>query len=139
MDTGRSLMVQVDSNVLLDLFTDDSQWAQLSAEKLSACAGRRLAIKSIVFAELSPVFRAESELEKSLSGWPFEKLRLPYRAAPGFLHRRSGSCGKSNPSDQRRTAISHVFSRRAVDRSRVTSADGFDSASNSSVAGQTGC
>lgn len=68
MDTGRSLMVQVDSNVLLDLFTDDSQWAQLSAEKLSACAGRRLAIKSIVFAELSPVFRAESELEKSLSG-----------------------------------------------------------------------
>ena len=88
-------MVLVDSNVLLDIFTNDPEWAAWSAEQLSACADRGLAINPIIYAELSPAFSAEGELEHILAGWPFERLELPYPAAfvagQAFLrYRRSG-------------------------------------------------
>jgi hypothetical protein len=40
MDTGRKLMVQVDLNVLLDLFTDDPQWAAASVRRADWGIGR---------------------------------------------------------------------------------------------------
>ena len=88
-------MVLVDSNVLLDIFTDDAEWCEWSGFQLTECAGRRLAINPIIYAELSPAFSAESELEHALSGWPFVRLPLPYSAAflagQAFVrYRRSG-------------------------------------------------
>jgi predicted nucleic acid-binding protein len=62
--------VLVDSNVLLDIFTNDPDWAAWSAEQLAACAHSGLAINPIIYAELSPAFSAEGELEHALAGWP---------------------------------------------------------------------
>lgn len=49
--------VLVDSNVLLDVLTDDPQWSAWSGAQLDACAARgALAINTIIYAEVSAGF-----------------------------------------------------------------------------------
>ncbi len=74
-------MVLVDSNVLLDVLTDDPRWRPWSTRALESASGDGLAINPIVYAELSPAFHTEDELEAQLSGWAFARLPLPYEAA----------------------------------------------------------
>ena len=94
-------MVLVDTNVLLDIFTDDAQWQQWSAEQLEQAASRdELAINPIIYAELAPGFQRESQLERALARWPLVRLTLPYEAgfAAGraFLaYRRDGGLRRS--------------------------------------------
>ncbi|HEX9781499.1 MAG TPA: PIN domain-containing protein [Opitutaceae bacterium] len=77
-------MVLVDSNVLLDVLTDDPRWRRWSEEQLLAAVETdELAINPIIFAELSPAYRAEAELERALRGWTLQRLALTYEA--GFL------------------------------------------------------
>ncbi len=86
----------VDSNVLLDLLTDDVRWASWSADALARCADEgRLAINPIVYAELSVGFETIEELELALPAHSFHRLALPWEAAflagKAFLRdRRSG-------------------------------------------------
>lgn len=74
----------VDSNVILDVFTEDRAWFDWSASRLAeAYESSRLAINPIIYAEISVRFRRIEELEAHIPrGW-FERRPLPYEA--GFL------------------------------------------------------
>lgn len=77
-------MVLVDTNVLLDILTDDPGWREWSERELLRCAEfQDLAINPIIYAELAAAYRRQSELDDALDGLPLERLELPYAA--GFL------------------------------------------------------
>lgn len=72
----------VDSNVILDLVTDDRMWADWSAESLSRAADEStLVINPIIYAEVSVGFRTIEEVENLLPSGDFRRLELPYEAA----------------------------------------------------------
>jgi predicted nucleic acid-binding protein len=72
----------VDSNVTLDLVTDDPKWGGWSAEALARAADEsRLAINPLIFAEVSIRFAAIEELEQLLPSKDFDRLEMPYEAA----------------------------------------------------------
>jgi predicted nucleic acid-binding protein len=76
------MITLVDSNVLLDLVTDDPTWGQWSAEALSQAADESaLAINPLIFAEVSARFGTIEELEQLLPPEEFSRLSLPYEAA----------------------------------------------------------
>jgi len=76
------MITLVDSNVILDLVTDDPKWAQWSAEALSRAADESaLAINPLIFAEVAIRFRTVEELEQLLPSAEFDRLELPYAAA----------------------------------------------------------
>ncbi len=93
--------VLVDSNVILDVFTEDRVWFDWSASRLGeAYESSRLAINPIIYAEISVRFRRIEDLEGHIPrGW-FERRPLPYAA--GFLagkcfaaYRRNGGTRRS--------------------------------------------
>ena len=80
--------VLVDSNVILDIFTEDALWCGWSADKLGRCADEAtLAINPVIYSEISLRFETIEELEDALPGESFERLSLPWEAA--FL---AGKC-----------------------------------------------
>ena len=86
----------VDSNVLLDIFTEDKNWYEWSSEKLSFLAEQHtLCINQIIYAEISIGFQKIEELEAVFPKDYFLYAQLPYEAAflagKCFLkYRRSG-------------------------------------------------
>src|SRR5258708_4197483 len=94
-------MVLVDANVLLDILTDDPKWGLWSEEKLlTVIEDDQAAVNPIIFAELGAAYRTATELEEALSGWPIQRLPLPYEAAfpaaQAFLrYRRRGGQRRS--------------------------------------------
>lgn len=80
--------VLVDSNVLLDVLTEDPEWGAWSMDALAAQADRDvLAINPIIYAEVSVGFARIEELEAALPAASFHRLPLPSEAA--FL---AGKC-----------------------------------------------
>lgn len=80
--------VLVDSNVLLDIFTEDPQWQAWSAEALARCADTSiLVINPIIYAEVSIRFARIEELDDALPPTNFQRVPLPWEAA--FL---AGKC-----------------------------------------------
>ena len=79
----------VDSNILLDIFEDDAQWADWSETTLHQYAASRTpAINSIIYAEVSVGFARIEELEAALSGCGIHLLAPPKK--PSFwLGKRS--------------------------------------------------
>src|SRR5215212_9638975 len=76
------MITLVDSNVILDLVTDDPEWSQWSADALSRAADEStLAINPLIFAEISIGFATVEELEQMLPAEEFSRLALPYEAA----------------------------------------------------------
>jgi len=74
----------VDSNVLLDIATNDPNWADWSADQLSSCADQgALIINPIIYAEVSVGFKRIEEVESFLDPKMFLRHPLPYDA--GFL------------------------------------------------------
>ena len=60
-------MILIDTNVLLDVATDDPVWADWSRQQLDAAALRdRLAINPIIYAELSGGFTTIEQLDAML-------------------------------------------------------------------------
>ncbi len=92
--------VLVDSNVLLDLFTDDLAWAPWSQARLAeAFDAGQVVINPIVYAEISVAFDRIETLERALpdrlgrEALPWEAAFL---AAKCFLeYRRRGGAGRS--------------------------------------------
>lgn len=74
-------MVLVDANVLLDVLTNDPQWADWSAEQLERSLKRGLAINAVVYGELAVGFRREEDLENALALADLKRLEIPYGAA----------------------------------------------------------
>jgi len=71
-------LILVDTNVLLDVVSNDPQWADWSQQQLEAAALKdRLAINPVVYAELSIGFRRIEEVEAML-----EKTRIGIEEIP---------------------------------------------------------
>jgi predicted nucleic acid-binding protein len=80
--------ILVDSNVLLDVLTQDSAWFEWSAGKLDELAGSEtLVINPIIYSEISIDFERIEDLELALLGNVLERRPLPWQAA--FL---AGKC-----------------------------------------------
>ena len=78
----------VDSNVLLDILTEDPRWSAWSAATLAEHADREvLAINPIIYAEVSIGFERIEALDEALPPSTFHRLALPWEAA--FL---AGKC-----------------------------------------------
>jgi len=93
--------VLVDTNVLLDVATEDPLWLDWSASQLSRAANRDgLAINPIVYAKLSVHYDTLEALDTALSGHPFARLALPWDAAfvAGKAYRRYRSRGGAKRS-----------------------------------------
>lgn len=72
----------VDSNVLLDVLTEDPRWGGWSSAALERCAdGGPLFINAIVYAEVSIGFETIEEFEEALPPESFGRLHLPLEAA----------------------------------------------------------
>ena len=88
--------VLVDSNVLLDISTQDAEWSEWSENALAECAEyANLIINPIVYAEVSIGFTTIEALNAALPGDLYQREPLQWEA--GFLagkcflaYRRSG-------------------------------------------------
>lgn len=74
--------VLVDSNVLLDILTEDQRWYDWSAEALRAAADQSvLVINPIIYAEVSIRFERIEELDEALPEDLFRRDPLPWESA----------------------------------------------------------
>ncbi len=72
----------VDSNVLLDVLTEDPQWGEWSSAALEHCANSGpLFINAIIYAEVSVGFETIEAFEEALPPDSFARLHLPLEAA----------------------------------------------------------
>ena len=93
-------MILVDSNILIDVLTEDPAWEHWSAEQLARLGNtRQLAINPLIFAEVAIAYRDEAQLNAALPP-SLVRLALPYSAA--FLaghayleYRRRGGARRS--------------------------------------------
>jgi predicted nucleic acid-binding protein len=88
-------VILVDSNILLDLFTEDPVWFGWSSQTLlDQAESDELAINPIIYAEVSTGFQRVEELDGILPTQKFHRLHLPYPtgflAAKCFLQYRRG-------------------------------------------------
>lgn len=80
--------ILVDSNVLLDVMTEDPRWYTWSSDALSRCTDiSTLAINPIIYSEVSIRFATIEDLEDALLPSMFERRDIPWEAA--FL---AGKC-----------------------------------------------
>ena len=72
----------VDSNVLLDIFTQDPVWAQWSAHRLAEALDQGpVVINQVVYGEVSLRFSAIEDLDAVLTPDRFVRATLPWAAA----------------------------------------------------------
>lgn len=91
----------MDSNVLLDVLTEDPTWFDWSAYSLEQRAARgQLCINPLIYAEVSIGFSRIEDLDDALPSAHFTRLPLPWEA--GFLagkayqrYRRAGGVRRS--------------------------------------------
>jgi predicted nucleic acid-binding protein len=94
--------VLVDSNVLLDIFTEDRRWWSWSSAALEKAADRgQLVINPIVYAEVSVRFDRIEELDDVLPTSMFLREAIPYDAAflaaKAFLSYRRRAGNNASP------------------------------------------
>ena len=80
--------VLVDSNVLLDIATNDPKWSDWSENALAECAEHStLVINPIIYAEVSVGYSTIESLDAALPRTVYQREQLPWEA--GFL---AGKC-----------------------------------------------
>ena len=94
--------VLVDSCVLLDLFTNDPDWADWSESRLERYEQTHtLYINSIIYTELSIGFNKIEEVEAAVSALNIEVLEIPrealFLAGKTFLKYRQNKGTKNSP------------------------------------------
>jgi predicted nucleic acid-binding protein len=97
--------VLIDSNVLLDLMTEDPRWFSWSAKALANAAETlRLVINPIIYAEVSIRYSQIEDLDAALPKAMIDREPIPYEAA--FLavkafrvYRRRGGTKRSTLPD----------------------------------------
>ncbi|HET8799235.1 MAG TPA: type II toxin-antitoxin system VapC family toxin [Thermoanaerobaculia bacterium] len=117
------MITLVDSNVILDLVTNDPKWAAWSAEALARAADQSvLAINPLIFAEIAIGFATVEELEDLLPPEDFRRLDLPWEAAflagKAFLAYRRRGGRRSAP-----LADFHIGAHAAVAGLRLLTRD----------------
>ena len=95
-------MIPLDTNVLLDIFTDDSTWRPWSEGAVrDALVAGNVAINPIVYAETSLAFADTDALDSHLDALMLQRLALPYgaafRAGRAFLRYRRAGGTRSSP------------------------------------------
>jgi len=93
--------ILVDTNVLVDVLTDDPQWSQWSSDAFCACMDHaRMVIDTAVYAELAVRYPSVDALEQMISAAGLEREQIPWSAA--FLagkafeaYRRAGGTRRS--------------------------------------------
>lgn len=95
-------MVLVDSNVLLDIFTADSEWCAWSQSALAnALLEEPVAINPLIYAEVSVAFKQVAQLDTVLSRLRIQRVDLPWEAAhlagQAFLKYRKKGGVKTSP------------------------------------------
>jgi hypothetical protein len=94
--------VLVDSNILIDLATDDPAWAEWSESALAECADfSHLVINPIVYAEISASYLTIEELDEALPSASYARQALPWEAAflagKAFLAYRQRGGSRTTP------------------------------------------
>jgi Predicted nucleic acid-binding protein, contains PIN domain len=94
--------ILVDSSVVLDLFTDDPVWGEVSRRALAqALAEGELLIDDIVYAEVSVGFSRIEELDRALFGAGFTLSPIPrealFLAGKAFVAYRRRGGAKTAP------------------------------------------
>ena len=94
--------VLVDSNVILDVATEDPAWCTWSMAALEAAAERSyLVLNPLVYAEVSIAFSRIEDLEAALPHELYRREHLPWEAGflagKAFLHYRRRGGARSSP------------------------------------------
>ena len=94
--------ILVDSNIILDVFLDDPNWADWSESKLAKYSSiTKLFINSVVYSEVSIGFKRIEDLEVGLNRGGFEMLEIPkealFLAGKAFLKYRKNRGTKRSP------------------------------------------
>ena len=94
--------VLVDSNVLLDVMTEDAVWFAWSARQLEALAEQHtLVINPVIYSEVSVGFERIEDLDSVLTADAFQREPIPWDAAflagKCFLRYRRGQGAKRSP------------------------------------------
>ena len=95
-------MFLVDTNILLDIFTDDAMWRSWSERVIrDALVTGVVGINPIVYAETSLAFADADALDSHLNTLMLARLPLPYgaafRAGRAFLQYRRAGGMRSSP------------------------------------------
>lgn len=95
-------VVLVDSNVLLDVLTEDPDWFEWSADSLARAAESNvLVINPLVYAEVSVRFSRIEHLDEALPESLFRRDPLPWEsgflAGKAFLKYRRGGGQRRSP------------------------------------------
>lgn len=78
----------VDSNVLLDVITEDDEWFEWSAARLAEAADRgALFVNPLIYAEVAAGFERIEDLDDALPSSYYRRVALPWESA--FL---AGQC-----------------------------------------------
>ena len=94
--------ILVDSNIILDVFLDDPNWAEWSESKLEKFSSiAKLFINPIIYSEVSVGFKRIEELESALTRSGFQMLEIPrealFLAGKAFLQYRKNRGTKRSP------------------------------------------
>jgi predicted nucleic acid-binding protein len=94
--------ILVDSNIILDVFLDDPNWAEWSESKLVKFSSvTKLFINPVVYSEVSIGFHKIEELEFALNQTGFRMLEIPkealFLAGKAFLTYRKNKGTKRSP------------------------------------------
>ena len=94
--------ILVDSNIILDVFLDDPNWAEWSESKLEKFSSiTKLFINPVIYSEVSVGFKRIEELESALTRSGFHMLEIPkealFLAGKAFLKYRKSRGTKRSP------------------------------------------
>jgi hypothetical protein len=94
--------ILVDSNVILDIFLDDPNWAEWSESKLEKFSSTsNLFINPVVYSEVSIGFERIEDLESALIRGGFQMLEIPrealFLAGKAFFEYRKKKGPKRSP------------------------------------------
>ena len=92
----------VDSNVILDLFLDDPDWAAWSETTLTHYGDQNtLFINLVIYSEISIGFETIEALENAVHFAPFQMLEIPkealFLAGKAFMQYRKNKGSKPSP------------------------------------------
>jgi len=117
------IVTMIDSNVLLDVLTEDGNWLRWSSDALARCADEgSLVINPLIYAEIPVGFTTIEELEAAVPSEVFHRVPLPWEAAflagKAFLRYRGSGGVKSSPLPG-----FHIGAHAAVGRFRLLTRD----------------
>ncbi|MCF6313260.1 MAG: type II toxin-antitoxin system VapC family toxin [Verrucomicrobiales bacterium] len=76
------MMTLIDSNILIDIWTQDPTWKQWSSDAFAKClADGDVGINPVIYSEISLGFATESDVEAAVKMAGLTKLQLPFSAA----------------------------------------------------------